>query len=229
RPSMRASAPSPRGNPSIRSVCRTSCRWPRAARGRAGERERLESKHHDPAASPEGGQHTMPMCDAYIPQGALSPSAERELLGRITDELLEHEGVDPTNERARPLAWVSVHRPEMYVAGAPAQAPHYRFICQVPEGQYNDERRAAVTAAMTQAVVEAEDGSWLHPERRRVRLHTRGQGRHVRRCGNDPQRPRHLRLRSRRQVSRGGRAGARCTPARGGRAASRSEENTSAL
>jgi hypothetical protein len=90
----------------------------------------------------------------------------------ITDALLEHEGVDPTNERARPLAWVSVHRPEMYVAGAPAQAPHYRFICQVPEGQYNDERRAAVTAAMTQAVVEAEDGSWPHPERRRVRLHT---------------------------------------------------------
>jgi hypothetical protein len=27
----------------------------------------------------------MPMCDAYIPEGALSPSTERELLGRITD------------------------------------------------------------------------------------------------------------------------------------------------
>jgi hypothetical protein len=74
-------------------------------------------------------------------------------LGRITDLLLEHEGVDPTNERARALAWVFVHRPEMYVAGAPAQAPHYRFVCQIPEGQYNDERRAAVT----QAVVEVED------------------------------------------------------------------------
>jgi hypothetical protein len=45
----------------------------------------------------------------------------------------------------------------MYVAGAPAQAPHYRLVCHVPEGQYNDERRAAVTAAMTQAVVEVED------------------------------------------------------------------------
>jgi phenylpyruvate tautomerase PptA (4-oxalocrotonate tautomerase family) len=106
------------------------------------------------------------MCDAYIPEGALSPSAERELLGKITDLLLEHEGVHPTNKRARALAWVFVHRHEMYVAGAPAQAPHYRFICQVPEGQYNDERRAAVTAAMTQAVVVAEDGSWPDPERR---------------------------------------------------------------
>src|SRR5258708_13764388 len=54
----------------------------------------------------------------------------------------------------------------MYVAGAPAKQPRYRFVCQVPEGLYNDERRAAVTAAMTQAVVEAEDGSWPHPELR---------------------------------------------------------------
>jgi len=47
----------------------------------------------------------MPMLDAYIPEGALSPSAESELLATITDLLLEHEGVDPSNERARPLAW----------------------------------------------------------------------------------------------------------------------------
>jgi hypothetical protein len=68
----------------------------------------------------------------------------------------------------RRLAWVFVHRHQMYVAGEPARAPHYRFVCHVPEGQYNDARRAAVTAAMTQAVVEAEDGSWPHPEFRVV-------------------------------------------------------------
>lgn len=110
----------------------------------------------------------MPFCDAYISEGALSPSTERELLAKITDLLLEHEGVDPTNERARMIAWVFVHRNEMYVTGAPAKEPRYRFVCQVPEGQYNDERRAAVTAAMTQAVVEAEDGRWPHPELRVV-------------------------------------------------------------
>jgi hypothetical protein len=49
----------------------------------------------------------MPMLDAYIPEGALSPSAERELLAKITGLLLEHKGVDPSNDRARPLAWVS--------------------------------------------------------------------------------------------------------------------------
>ena len=108
----------------------------------------------------------MPMCDVYIPRDALAPGAERELLSKITDLLLEHEGVDPRNERARALAWVFVHRHEMYVAGRPAQAPHYRIVCQVPEGQYNEERRAAVTAAMTQAVVEAEAGSHPDPEAR---------------------------------------------------------------
>jgi hypothetical protein len=51
-----------------------------------------------------------------------------------------------------------------HVAGTPPKAPHYRFICQVPEGQYDDERRAAVTAAVTQAVAEAEGGARPRPE-----------------------------------------------------------------
>lgn len=108
----------------------------------------------------------MPFCDAYIPKGALAPTAERELVARITDLLIEHEGVDPANEVVRSIAWVFVHHPEMYVAGALATEPRYRFDCQVPEGQYSDERRAAVTAGITQAVVEAEDGSWPAPELR---------------------------------------------------------------
>jgi phenylpyruvate tautomerase PptA (4-oxalocrotonate tautomerase family) len=108
----------------------------------------------------------MPMCDAYIPAGALSADAERQLLAKITDLLLEHEGVDPSNERARALAWVFVHRHEMYVGGQPAHRPHYRFVCHVPEGQYNAERRAAATATMTQAVAEAEAGSHPDPEAR---------------------------------------------------------------
>src|ERR1700722_15802600 len=108
----------------------------------------------------------MPMCDAYIPEGALSPSAEAKLLARLTDLLLEHEGVDPTNAMARTMAWIFVHRAEMFVAGAQAHEPRYRFVCGVPEGQYNDERRAAVTLEMTQAVAEAENGAWPYPESR---------------------------------------------------------------
>ena len=99
-----------------------------------------------------------------IPKDALPADAERELLSRVTDLLLEHEGADPSNEQVRSIAWLFVHRPEVYVAGAPAEAPHYKFVCQVPEGQYNDERRAAVTADITQAVAEAEAGEWPNPE-----------------------------------------------------------------
>jgi phenylpyruvate tautomerase PptA (4-oxalocrotonate tautomerase family) len=103
----------------------------------------------------------MPMLDAFIPRDALTPEAERRLLGRLTDLLLQHEGVDPTNERGRSLAWAFVHRPEVFVAGAAATAPRYRLIASVPEGQYDDERRSAVVASMTEAVLDAEEGT--HP------------------------------------------------------------------
>jgi phenylpyruvate tautomerase PptA (4-oxalocrotonate tautomerase family) len=106
----------------------------------------------------------MPMCDAYIPKDALPADAERKLLSRVTDLLLEHEGADPTNEAARSIAWVFLHRPEVYVAGAPADGPHYKFVCQVPEGQYEEERREKTTASITEAVIEAEEGRWPNPE-----------------------------------------------------------------
>jgi phenylpyruvate tautomerase PptA (4-oxalocrotonate tautomerase family) len=40
----------------------------------------------------------MPFMDAYIPEGALSRTAERELIGKLSDLLIEHEGVYPANE-----------------------------------------------------------------------------------------------------------------------------------
>jgi phenylpyruvate tautomerase PptA (4-oxalocrotonate tautomerase family) len=43
------------------------------------------------------------------------------------------------------------------VAGAPADRPRYKLIPQVPEGQYDDERRAAMVAAVTEAVLDAEE------------------------------------------------------------------------
>ena len=61
----------------------------------------------------------MPMLDAYIPGGALTPEAERKLRGAYTDPPLRHGGVDPANQAARTLAWVFVHRHDMHVAGAP--------------------------------------------------------------------------------------------------------------
>ena len=102
----------------------------------------------------------MPMLDAYIPEGALSAAAEQRLLARLTDLLLVNEGADPTNPAVRSIAWLFVHRPAaVYVAGAPAEAPRYRFVASVPEGQYDAERRQAMVADITNAVLDAEDGA----------------------------------------------------------------------
>ena len=101
----------------------------------------------------------MPMLDAYIPQGALSPTDEQALLARLTDILLSWEGADPTNAVARSLAWVFLHRPAtVYVGGLPATAPHFRFVATVPEGQLDEQRRAGMVAAVTEAVAEADPG-----------------------------------------------------------------------
>lgn len=103
----------------------------------------------------------MPMLDAYIPQGALTPAAEERLLSELTDVLIVNEGADPSNPQVRSIAWLFVHRPEaVYVAGSRPDAPHYRFIASVPEGQYEPERRQAMVSSITQAVLDAEEGAY---------------------------------------------------------------------
>ena len=100
----------------------------------------------------------MPMLDVYIPEGAFIAEVEEALIARLTDLLLVHEGVKPDNPRARALAWVWVHRPsQVFVGARPADRPRYKLVPQVPEGQYNDERRAALLAEATEAVLDAEE------------------------------------------------------------------------
>ena len=102
----------------------------------------------------------MPMIDAYIPQGALEPEAEKVLVARLTDILLRAEGLDPANPAARNVSLVFLHRPvEVFVAGAPAESPRYRIHCSVPEGQLDDERREILVGAVTDAVLDAENGA----------------------------------------------------------------------
>lgn len=98
----------------------------------------------------------MPMIDAFIPASALTPQAEQELIRNVTELVIKHEIGDPSNERAKNASWVFVHQPRIYVAGIPATAPRYRFVVSVPEGQFDEFRRQAVTKEITEAVANAE-------------------------------------------------------------------------
>lgn len=102
----------------------------------------------------------MPMIEACIPQGALKPDAERALMAKLTDILLTAEGLDPTSPKARAVSLIFLSRPtEVFVAGAPATEPRYRITCSVPEGQLDDARRELLVGAVTNAVLDAEQGA----------------------------------------------------------------------
>jgi hypothetical protein len=74
----------------------------------------------------------MPKLDAYIPEGALSPEAEKTLMKQLTDILLQEEGADASNAMARAIAWVTVHRPQLQLVGGEVpDRPRYQ---EIPEG-----------------------------------------------------------------------------------------------
>lgn len=103
----------------------------------------------------------MPMIDALIPEGALTPDAETRLLKEMTDILLRAEGFDPGNQIAQSVSVIFLHRPAaIFVGGAKSTSPRYRIIPAVPEGQYDDASRAVLVKEITDAVVRAEGGTY---------------------------------------------------------------------
>ncbi|MBO1418156.1 hypothetical protein [Streptomyces sp. FH025] len=103
----------------------------------------------------------MPMLDVYVPDGALQPDAEAALMNRITEILIRHEGFDPADPVTRSVSWLFLHRPTaVYVGGEPADAPRYKVVPSVPEGQLDERKRAGVIAEVTEAILDAENGAW---------------------------------------------------------------------
>nr|AGN74867.1 hypothetical protein [Streptomyces griseoviridis] len=101
------------------------------------------------------------MLDVYIPDGALQPDAEATLLNRITEILVRNEGFDPADPVSRSVSWLWLHRPAaIYVGGEPAEAPRYKVVPSVPEGQLDERKRASVIAEVTEAILDAEHGAW---------------------------------------------------------------------
>ncbi len=119
----------------------------------------------------------MPMCDAYIPAGALDPEAERKLIARISDILVEHEmrrfvdlmppgEVKASHARASSIARIFVHRTETYVAGKPVDVPFYKFEVSIPQGMIDDRFIPAMNRDVFAALKEAEGGKHPHLSQR---------------------------------------------------------------
>ncbi len=105
----------------------------------------------------------MPMLDVYIPEGTFAADRETALMNQITEILIRHEGFDPADPTTRSASWVFLHRPAaVYVGGAPANAPRYKVVPSVPEGQLDAGRRADVVREVTEAILDAEDVAWPH-------------------------------------------------------------------
>jgi phenylpyruvate tautomerase PptA (4-oxalocrotonate tautomerase family) len=103
----------------------------------------------------------VPMLDIYVPEGALQPEAEAALLGRLTDILIKYEGFDPADPTTREVFWAFLYRPVVvHVGGVPADAPRYKIAATVPEGQLDRADRESVVAEVTEAVLDAEQGTW---------------------------------------------------------------------
>jgi phenylpyruvate tautomerase PptA (4-oxalocrotonate tautomerase family) len=78
----------------------------------------------------------MPMMDLTYPEGALSPEARAQVVERLTEALLRHEGA-PINRMTRGLTWVYLHElpgDAVNVGGRPVARPSYRLEVTVPEG-----------------------------------------------------------------------------------------------
>lgn len=101
----------------------------------------------------------MPGADIYIPEGALSADAERTLVRRLTNFLIEAEGLDPRNEVTQSVAKIAVHRPTLYVGGSASPVPHYYFFAMLPEGQFDPQRWKIAVARITDAFMDAETGA----------------------------------------------------------------------
>ena len=112
----------------------------------------------------------MPMCDIFIPTGALEPAAERKLVARVSELLVDHElrrisdlmddpeSVKASRERPQSIAWMFVHRAETYVAGQPTEQPYYKFEISIPEGTIDERFAPAINRDIFAAMKDAEGG-----------------------------------------------------------------------
>ena len=102
----------------------------------------------------------MSIMDAFIPEGALKPLAEGQLMKELTDILVSLEGFEPENEQAREASVIFVHRPTVLVAAGSGRLPRYRFVPLLTKGRDDDTVVRLVEKAVIEAVARAEGTSF---------------------------------------------------------------------
>lgn len=98
----------------------------------------------------------MPLMELSYQEGAITPETRDQLVETLTTALLQAEGA-PNTEFFRSVTWVLINeRPaELVYAGDKSDAGVVKLDVATPEGALNDERRAQMIKAGTDAIREA--------------------------------------------------------------------------
>ena len=100
----------------------------------------------------------MPLVEVIHPEGAFTPKARQDLLGKLSTICLRWEGIED-NETSQSIAWAYLDaRPadSISAAGLPLTQQIYRANVQVMVGFMDYERIEGMVADVTEAILEAD-------------------------------------------------------------------------
>jgi YHS domain-containing protein/phenylpyruvate tautomerase PptA (4-oxalocrotonate tautomerase family) len=100
----------------------------------------------------------MTFIELFAPKGCLSHAQRLQLSERLITELISAEGAPAEIvQRARGIAWLVVHDPEIWtVGGQPVatDAPCYLVRLSLPGGHLNDDMRGELITRVTRVLAE---------------------------------------------------------------------------
>ena len=97
----------------------------------------------------------MPMIELTLPENTLSQSDQNKLMKQLTNTLLKWEGAPIDNAMAQAISWGFVDQKPagtFYVGGAPIEEDHWRVKVTVPEGVFDDDKKAGLVKDVTEII-----------------------------------------------------------------------------
>lgn len=117
----------------------------------------------------------MPLIQITLPNDVFTAEQEQQLAQSSVESLLELEGM-AQNPKAKMLSWVYLNKhpaTDYFIGGQSAKKPHYRFDVSVFGGALSAEKKACLTARLTEVVLalEGTDHNLLNAARVWVMFH----------------------------------------------------------